>query len=106
MVTYSGSYLDDFYQAFWTDYLDDRLASPESFHFFLRHEEDFVTDYAATDPSEDIAECFTYFILWGKPAGDAVWKQKLRFFYDYPELVEFRAQVRENLGLDSPAQAA
>ncbi len=100
MASRPGSYLDDFYQAFWTDYLDDRLASPESFHFFLRHEEDFVTDYAATDPSEDIAECFTYFILWGKPAGDAVWKQKLRFFYDYPELVDFRAQTRARLGLE------
>ena len=53
MVARSGSYLDDFYQEFWTDLLDDRLANPNSYGFFLRHEEDFVTAYASTDPSED-----------------------------------------------------
>lgn len=100
MVTLSGSYLDDFYQAFWTDTLDDRLANRDSYCFFLRHEDDFVTDYASTDPSEDIAESFTYFVLWPPQEGDAVWERKLAFFYDYPELVEFRAQVRDRLGLE------
>lgn len=94
-----GSYLDDFYQAFWTGYLDDLLACSDSWNFFLRHEDDFVTSYAATDPSEDIAESFTYFVVWEAPEGDAVWEQKLNFFYRYPELAEFRIQVRECLGL-------
>ncbi|MFQ9918858.1 MAG: hypothetical protein ACLRWQ_23270 [Flavonifractor plautii] len=59
----------------------------------------FVTDYASTDPSEDIAESFTYFVLWDAPEGDAVWEEKLNFFYRYPELVEFRTQARARLGL-------
>lgn len=101
MVARSGSYLDDFYQEFWTDLLDDRLANPNSYGFFLRHEEDFITAYASTDPSEDIAESFTYFLLWPPLEGDAVWEQKLRFFYDYPELTQFRDQVRAHLGLDA-----
>lgn len=92
MVARSGSYLDDFYHAFWTDYLHDRLANPDSYGFYLRHQADFVTDYASTDPSEDIAESFTYFVLWDAPEGDAVWEEKLNFFYRYPELVEFRTQ--------------
>jgi len=99
MVTYSGSYLDEFYQAFWADYLDDRLVNLDSYNFFLRHEQDFVTDYAATDPSEDIAECFTYFVLAGPQEGGAVWEQKLNFFYRFPELAEFRAETRARLGL-------
>ena len=50
-------------------------------------------------PSEDIAESFTYFVLWDAPEGDAVWEEKLNFFYRYPELVEFRTQARARLGL-------
>ena len=106
MVARSGSYLDDFYHAFWTDYLHDRLANPDSYGFYLRHQADFVTDYASTDPSEDISESFAFFVLWDVPESEAVWAEKLRFFLDYPELTEFRRQVRENLGLEQPEQAA
>ena len=42
---------------------------------------------------------FTYFVLWDAPEGDAVWEEKLNFFYRYPELVEFRTQARARLGL-------
>ena len=98
MVSAPGSYLDDFYQAFWTGYLDDRLANPDSCNFFLRHEDDFVTDYASTSPSEDIAESFTYFVVYPPQEGDEVWVQKLNFFYDYPERVAFRTAVRQRLG--------
>ena len=103
MVARSGSYLDDFYQEFWTELLDDRLADPDSCGFFLRHEDDFITDYAATDPSEDIAESFTYFLLWPPVEGDEVWERKLNFFYGYPELVELRSLVRDRLALDAQA---
>jgi len=51
LVTRDGSYLDDFYQRFWADYLDDRLADMDTYNFFLRHEDDFVTDYASSSPS-------------------------------------------------------
>lgn len=97
LVANPGSYLDDFYQAFWADYLDDRLVNMDSYLFFFRHEDDFVTDYASTDPAEDIAESFTYFVLCDPPEGDAVWEQKLNFFYRYPELVQFRAETLERL---------
>lgn len=106
MVSREGSYLDDFCQQFWTGYLDDRLADLDSYNFFLRHEEDFVSSYASTDPSEDISESFAFFVLWDVPESEAVWAEKLRFFLDYPELTEFRRQVRENLGLEQPEQAA
>ena len=106
MVSREGSYLDDFCQQFWTGYLDDRLADLDSYNFFLRHAEDFVSSYASTDPSEDISESFAFFVLWDVPESEAVWAEKLRFFLDYPELTEFRRQVRENLGLEQPEQAA
>lgn len=100
LVARAGSYLDDFYQAFWTDYLDDRLSDMETYNFFLRHEDDFVTDYASSSPAEDIAECFTYFVLQDEPQpGDAVWEQKLNFFFAYPEMVDLRREIRACLGL-------
>jgi len=99
MTSNPDSYLNSFYQRFWKDYLDDRLADPESDNFYLRHEQDFITGYAATSPAEDIAESFSYFVLYDKPAGTAVWEQKQSFFYDYPELVAFRDQARARLGL-------
>ena len=100
MVCREGSYLDDFYQRYWIGYLDDRLSDPETYNFFLRHEDDFVTSYAATNPSEDIAECFAYFVLQDEPrTGDAVWEQKLNFFFDYPEMVSLRSDIRACLGL-------
>lgn len=106
MVAHAGSYIDDFYQAYWTGYIDDCLSCGDTYNFFLRHYDDFVTAYASTNPSEDIAEAFAYFVLWpesGQPA-DAVWRQKIDFFYAYPELVAFRDQVRGDLGLN-PDQA-
>ena len=100
LVTRDGSYLDDFYQRFWADYLDDRLADMDTYNFFLRHEDDFVTDYASSSPSEDIAESFTYFVLQDGPRpGDAVWEQKLNFFFDYPEMTALRQEIRACLGL-------
>ena len=100
LVSHPGSYIDDFYQAFWTDYIDDCLAGDDTYNFFLRHYDDFVSAYASTDPSEDICESFTYFVLWERGRVYDVWEAKLDFFYQYPELVEFRAAVRENLNLD------
>ena len=101
MVAHAGSYIDDFYQTYWTDYLDDCLACGDTYNFFLRHYDDFVTAYASTNPSEDICEAFAYFVLWPESgqADDDVWRQKIDFFYNYPELVTFRDQVRNHLGL-------
>ena len=94
-----SSYLNAFYRAFWTDYLDDRLADPETYGFYLRHSDDFLTSYAATSPSEDIAESFAYFVLYDRAEGEGLQAQKQNFFYAYPELVSFRDQARARMGL-------
>ena len=94
-----NSYLNAFYRTFWTDYLDDRLADPETYGFYLRHSDDFLTSYAATSPSEDIAESFAYFVLYDQAEGEGLQAQKQNFFYAYPELVTFRDQARARMGL-------
>lgn len=99
MAARPDSYLNTFYQTFWKDYLDDRRADPESYGFYLRHADDFLTSYAATSPSEDIAESFAYFVLYDKREDEGLQARKQNFFYAYPELVEFRNQARERMGL-------
>lgn len=98
MNAIEGSYLNDFYLAFWVDYLDDRLANQDSVNFLLRHPEDFPTPYASSGPCEDIAECFAGFILNEPSQGGETWEQKLEFFYQYPELVRFREETRAYMG--------
>lgn len=93
------SYLNAFYRAFWTDYLDDRQADPATYGFYLRHSDDFLTSYAATSPSEDIAESFACFVLYDRAAEEGLQGRKQNFFYAYPELVTFREQARARMGL-------
>lgn len=100
MVFRPGSYLDDFYQAFWKDYIHDRRINQAGVGFFLRHNDDFLNSYAASIPSEDICESFVAFVRRDEVAGEKVWEKKVLFFYDYPELVELRATLRAQLGLD------
>ena len=52
-----------------------------------------MTDYAATNPGEDIAESFTSFVMEPKPDGDTIAEEKVLFFYEYPELVQLRAEI-------------
>ncbi len=59
--------------------------------------ESFVTEYAATHPAEDIAESFIYFVTLDKPEGNLIKDKKIRFFYAYPELIEIRERMRENI---------
>ena len=56
-----------------------------------------MTEYAATNPSEDFAESFMVFVLKEKPIKSTITDQKILFFYDFPELVEIRDFIRSNL---------
>ena len=97
------SYLNEFYNRFWTYSIDEsriiqNLDNEDiRYKFFLRHENSFVTDYAATTPSEDIAESFAYFVINEKPMGNEIWEQKVRFFYEFEELVEIKNNIRKRL---------
>jgi hypothetical protein len=102
-----GSYLNVFFERYWRESYGewqklDRLANPsrrdaalES--FYERNRERFVDSYAATSPPEDIAESWAYFLLSPRPSGDSQRDQKLRFFYEYPELVSLRSAILSNL---------
>lgn len=105
------SYINLFYQQFWKDSyaewweLDQEAqnaaTSDEYFEimeeFYNDHSDWFLNDYAATDIREDMAESFAFFALNPRPSGDEVYEQKVAFFYDFPELVEYRQQMIEGL---------
>jgi hypothetical protein len=106
------SYLNVFFDRFWTDHYeewleidieqDEDLYEEKLMDFYHQYQDRFVTDYAPTSPTEDIAEAWTFFILSSKPEGDQVTDRKVLFFYDYPELVQLRDVVLGNLCEEFP----
>lgn len=99
-----GAYIAKFVDSFW-DSADlaavgggagDNGEAATS--LYERKSNAFVTDYAATNPGEDIAESFALFILdLRNPAPQTVAERKVTFFYQFPDLVSFRADMRKAL---------
>lgn len=104
----ASSYINQFYAAFWDDIFDelldienieDQFAYEDAlYEFYEQYDDRFVTDYAATNPGEDIAESFTFFVLNDMPNGGTMADDKVRFFYDYPRMVAIRDHIRSQLG--------
>ncbi|MFH0878777.1 MAG: hypothetical protein V2A34_03605 [Lentisphaerota bacterium] len=105
--SYQDSYINLFFERYWGDIynewleinqeqdeatLENRLSD-----FYGQYADWFVSDYAVTSPEEDIAESFMYFILAPQPAGDTIAEEKILFFYEFPELVTLRDQMRASL---------
>lgn len=97
------SYLNLFYLEFWEDIypewekVNKRLSlydydeKMKAFH--NKYNNRFLNNYAATHPIEDIAESWTAFVLEPTPTGDSIAEQKIKFFYNFPELVQLRYQI-------------
>ncbi len=114
--SYTDSYIHVFYNRFWLDINDewekiDALQyGTEDFipyydglyNFYKAHQDQFLDDYSATHPAEDIAEAFAYFVFSPKPTGNSIKEQKVAFFYQYPELVELRANILGSLCAPNP----
>ncbi|MGV8911953.1 MAG: hypothetical protein ACOH14_04980 [Rhodoglobus sp.] len=93
------SYLYAYFAEFWPGFTIDMFDAETEDDKEARYSPDeFVTDYAATIPTEDAAEVFAEWVIADEPSdGDNIVDQKLRFFEDYPELVELRDSIREAL---------
>ncbi len=84
------SYLGGFVTSFWTksmiqDSLDekDNLYKPGT----------FITEYAATNPEEDLAESFAYYVIGGVRTGSSIEDKKVNYFAQFPEIVSMRDQM-------------
>ena len=104
----STSYVNLFYQKFWIDIIsewdeiqyieDDEEFYEQSDLFYQKYEDRFLTVYSSTNLDEDIAESWTVFVLRDRPMGmGGISDQKILFFYDFPELVDLRDHIRNEL---------
>lgn len=105
--SHQDSYINSFFNQFWPDIYPewktiDAETDPDTLSakldsFYQEYSDQFVSDYAATNPEEDIAESFMFFVFAPKPAGATISEQKILFFYKYPELVRLRDRLTANL---------
>ncbi|MEV8241134.1 NADH:ubiquinone oxidoreductase subunit 4 (chain M) [Microbacterium testaceum] len=97
--------LQRFADRFWAGYTDaparGNVDADTAWDFFEAHEEDFVSDYAATNVSEDFAETFAAYVV--EPdvdATDSVVARKFSFFDALPEYASARERIRAEFHLE------
>lgn len=90
----TSSYINNLFELGWADIYDGEDSNTD---FYAKYPERFVTDYAASNPAEDIAEVFAYFVTKAnQPSGHSIADQKIKMLYNYPELVKLREDMRGN----------
>lgn len=89
------SYFKAFIDAFWEEEELDLTWNQKEADIYTSAE--YITDYASTNPGEDIAESFTHFVLKAKQVWATEVEQKINFFYEYPELVKLRSVIRSKI---------
>lgn len=99
----SGTTMAEFVERFWpASQLEEiaRLQETEDYDgleaFYEENSDDFVTDYATTNPAEDLAETFTVFVLNDRPTGDTIADQKVNMLWEDASMVALRDQIRAN----------
>ncbi len=102
------SYLNLFYQEFWLDLFDeydqiqyiqdDQDYQDALTRFYNQNSERFITEYASEGAEEDIADSFMTFVLEDRPENtSSEADRKIEFFYQFPQLVEYRDHILTNL---------
>ena len=108
--TAASSYLNQFGSRFWSEEVYETWANAfllydkeegtydAALHdFYSKYPDQFVSEYAATNPVEDIAESWTEFVMRPKPTGTSIADQKVQFFYEYTELVKIRREILQGV---------
>ena len=89
-----NSYINELYDLGWSDIYNGEDGNED---LYDEYKDRFLTDYAATNPAEDIAEVFAYFVTKAaRPTGNSIADQKVNLLYEFPELVQLRENMREN----------
>ena len=98
-----GSYINEFFDRYWKTFFAewqeiDKEKGERSYfnslhNFYKTYADQFLTEYAATSPDEDIAESWSFFVLAPKPEPTSIANEKILFFYEYPELVQLRQAI-------------
>jgi hypothetical protein len=101
--SYIGAFFPTFWDAIYDQYLSMGIDDPTNqelvAQFYNMFPDQFVSDYAATNIAEDMAESGMLFVVKDPPSEDSIASQKILFFFNYPELVALRDYTRAKLGL-------
>jgi hypothetical protein len=89
----ANSYINELYELGWKDIAHELQDGQGGEDLYNRYSDRFVSDYAATNPGEDIAEVFADFITKPRPGGNSIADQKVNLLYERPELVELRNKI-------------
>ena len=93
-----NSYINKLYELGWAD-LENDPDLEDPFALYDKHTDRFVSSYAATNPGEDIAEVFSFFVTMPeRPTGNKISDQKINLLYNFPELVDLREDIRGSGG--------
>jgi hypothetical protein len=107
----SDAYINKLQTQFWADIWNEYQTAQNNQsgmeQFYNRHQARFVTQYAATNPGEDIAEVFAVFVTRnGGANGNSIAEQKIQLMHNHSELVELRNYIRGNLSARSRGVAS
>ena len=102
--TYEGcseedSYINQLFQIGWKDIYAEhqQVDEVDIYDFYIKYQDRFVTDYAATNPGEDVAEVFTHFVINDNfPQGNTIADQKINAMVARQELLNIRMHMRNN----------
>ena len=100
--SFAQSYINKIFELGWEDiYPEFQKINPDDYNamdiFYDKYKSRFVTPYSATNPGEDIAEVFTYFVVQDeRPVGNTIADQKVQLFYQFPELLQLRKEIRKS----------
>ena len=88
---YLYKFVDRFYKDIYAndDWIDEDL--------YEKYPDEFVSEDAATNQGYDLKYSFSAFVTEDEPQGFSIAEQKIRFFYDFPELTELRENLRKNI---------
>lgn len=100
-----GTYLDEFIDEFWDDDLLDELEDAtnsrnperELARLHDRYDSEFVTSYAATDPAEDFAETFMWYVLDEEFERGTVAAEKIEFMDSYRNIRSYKADILSDI---------
>jgi len=97
----NNSYINGLVQNYWLDILDENrnINNDNQFYaFYEKYQDRFVSEYAATNPGEDIAETLAVMVVSDNmPTGSKVADKKIQYLYEYQELVTMRQRIRDNM---------
>jgi hypothetical protein len=93
-TTYLGKFLDTFWSEESLDALSDTRSDPSAESvLYERDPESFVSDYAATDPAEDFAESFAWYVYDWHPEDGGVAADKIDFFDRFSFIKELKKEI-------------